>query len=74
MNPTLDPTTRALIIEASTREAHAWTFALVAAALAATFCLLWLASLRDRAQAGVASSHALTAESSPKYLQRRRAA
>ena len=79
MNPTLTPAARALIIEAATREAQAWTLAVAAAALAATFFALWLASLRPRSQARPTTSRARAsggaeAEASSKYLQRRRAA
>lgn len=66
MNPTpLPPAARALIIEAATREAHAWTFALAAAVLAAAFLVLWLqAELRSRRERSSASgtrsgSHAI---------------
>lgn len=72
MNPPhLSPTARALIVEAATREAHAWALAVVAVILAAFFFCLWRGELRRGSLLSPYTRRFLAAQASSKCLSRR---
>lgn len=74
MNPTPDPITRALIIDAATREAHWMLLSFVALAIALLFFLLWMRQVVDAIERWPADclrarvARALRADTLRKYL------